>query len=77
MYIDGETAMVESNIKRTLDEKFYDRFFGQNSSKHAFHRMRLIEQYVKPEYIQRGSTATHSKPRTGQKEVAICIEELI
>jgi hypothetical protein len=50
MYIDGDTTMVESSNKRTLNEILYDRFFGQKSSKCAGHRMRLIEQYVKPEY---------------------------
>jgi hypothetical protein len=50
MYVDGDTAMIEGNNKRTLNEIIYDRFFGQNSSKCAGHRMRLIEQYVKPEY---------------------------
>ena len=49
MFIDGDTAMVEGNSKRTLNEMLYDRFFSKNSSKCAGHRMRLIEQYVKPE----------------------------
>jgi len=50
MYVDSDTAMIEGNNKRTLNEMIYDRFFGQNSSKCAGHRMRLIEQYVKSEY---------------------------
>lgn len=50
MYVDGDTAMIEGSNKRTLNEIIYDRFFGPNSSKCAGHRMRLIEQYVKPEY---------------------------
>jgi hypothetical protein len=50
MFVDGDTAMVESSNKRTLNEILYDRFFGRKSSKCAGHRMRLIEQYVKPEY---------------------------
>ncbi|GFH60250.1 hypothetical protein CTEN210_16726 [Chaetoceros tenuissimus] len=49
MFIDGDTAMVEGNNKRTLNEMLYDRFFSKDSSKCAGHRMRLIEQYVKPE----------------------------
>ena len=50
MYVDGDTAMIEGNNERTLNEILYDRFFGRKSSKCAGHRMRLIEQYVKPEY---------------------------
>ena len=50
MFIDGDTAMIESSSKRTLNEILYDRFFGRKSSKCAGHRMRLIEQYIKPEY---------------------------
>ena len=50
MFVDGDTALIESSNKRTLNEIMYDRFFGRKSSKCAGHRMRLIEQYVKPEY---------------------------
>jgi len=50
MFIDGDTAMIESSNKRTLNEIIYDRFFGRKSTKCAGHRMRLIEQYVRPEY---------------------------
>lgn len=50
MFIDGDTAMIESSNKRTLNEILYDRFFGEKSTKCAGHRMRLIEQYVEPEY---------------------------
>ena len=64
MYMDGDTALIEgssssnnnnnnNNEKRTrkkINEILYDRFFSTNSSKCAGHRMRLIEQYVKPEY---------------------------
>lgn len=50
MFIDGDTAMIESSNKRTLNEIVYDRFFGRKSNKCAGHRMRLIEQYVRPEY---------------------------
>ncbi len=47
MFIDGDTAMMEQSS--TLKSVLYDRFFSQNSSKCAGHRLRLIEQYVKPE----------------------------
>lgn len=47
MFIDGDTAIVESS--RTLQDTLYDRFFSKNSSKCAGHRLRLIEQYVKPQ----------------------------
>ena len=47
MFIDGDTAMVEKSS--TLQSVLYDRFFSKNSSKCAGHRLRLIEQYVKPE----------------------------
>jgi len=48
MFIDGDTAMVEGST--TLQTVLYDRFFSEKSSKCAGHRLRLIEQYVKPEY---------------------------
>lgn len=48
MFIDGDTAMVEKS--QTLQSVLYDRFFSENSSKCVGHRLRLIEQYVKPEY---------------------------
>lgn len=48
MYVDGDTAMIEGS-ERSLPEILYDRFFSKNSSKCAGHRIRLIEQYVKPE----------------------------
>ena len=47
MFIDGDTAMMEQS--QTLQSVLYDRFFSENSSKCAGHRLRLIEQYVKPE----------------------------
>lgn len=47
MFIDGDTAIVESS--KTLQSILYDRFFSKMSSKCAGHRLRLIEQYVKPE----------------------------
>ena len=47
MFIDGDTAMVEKS--KTLQSVLYDRFFSKNSSKCAGHRLRLIEQYVKPQ----------------------------
>mmetsp|Transcript_11741 Transcript_11741/g.17821 ORF Transcript_11741/g.17821 Transcript_11741/m.17821 type:complete len:704 (+) Transcript_11741:189-2300(+) len=48
MYVDGDTAMIEGS-QRSLQEVLYERFFSKNSSKCAGHRLRLIEQYVKPE----------------------------
>jgi len=48
MYVDGDTAMIEGSNK-TLQEILYNRFFSKNASKCAGHRIRLIEQYVKPE----------------------------
>ena len=50
MYVDGDTALVEGSDKRTLNEIIYDRFFGRKSTKCAGHRLRLIEQYIKPEH---------------------------
>jgi hypothetical protein len=47
MFIDGDTAIVEKS--KTLQSVLYDRFFSKNSSKCAGHRLRLIEQYVKPQ----------------------------
>lgn len=47
MFIDGDTAMVEGSAE-TLQHTLYERFFSDNSSKCAGHRLRLIEQYVKP-----------------------------
>jgi len=47
MFIDGDTAMVESSD--TLQTVLYNRFFSKQSTKCAGHRLRLIEQYVKPE----------------------------
>lgn len=47
MFIDGDTAIVENS--KTLQSILYDRFFSKNSSKCAGHRLRLIEQYVKPQ----------------------------
>jgi len=47
MFIDGDTAMVESS--ETLQTVLYKRFFSKESTKCAGHRLRLIEQYVKPE----------------------------
>ncbi|GFH46288.1 hypothetical protein CTEN210_02762 [Chaetoceros tenuissimus] len=49
MFLDGDATIVEGNSKRTLNEMLYNRFFSKNSSKCAGHRMRMIEQYVKPE----------------------------
>ncbi len=48
MYLDGDTAMIEGS-SRSLQEILYERFFSKNSSKCAGHRIRLIEQFVKPE----------------------------
>jgi len=48
MFIDGDTAMVEKGAQ-TIQSTLYDRFFSKNSSKCAGHRLRLIEQFVKPE----------------------------
>ena len=50
MFIDGDTALIESKPDKTLNEILYDRFFSEESSKCAGHRLRLIEQYVKPEH---------------------------
>lgn len=53
MFIDGDTAMIENSKRdkdQTLQGILYKRFFSKvSSSKCAGHRMRLIEQYVKPE----------------------------
>lgn len=48
MYVDGDTAMIEGS-KKSLREILYNRFFSPDSSKCAGHRLRLIEQFVKPE----------------------------
>lgn len=48
MYLDGDTAMIEGS-NRSLQDILFERFFSRYSSKCAGHRLRLIEQYVKPE----------------------------
>lgn len=48
MFVDGDTAIVENS--KTLQEILFNRFYSKESSKCAGHRLRLIEQYVKPEY---------------------------
>lgn len=48
MYIDGDTAMIEGS-SGSLRDVLYDRFFSEKSTKCAGHRIRLIEQFVKPE----------------------------
>lgn len=50
MFIDGDTTLIESKPDKTLNEILYDRFFSEESSKCAGHRLRLIEQHVKPEH---------------------------
>lgn len=47
MFIDGDTAIIEES--KTLQEILFKRFFSQQSTKCAGHRLRLIEQYVRPE----------------------------
>ena len=64
MYIDGDTAMVEhgkNDSSSTLQSILYDRFFSNKSSKCSGHRLRLIEQYVKPadESVERVLQCTH------------------
>ena len=48
MFIDGDTAIVEGGTQ-ALQSILYDRFFSKNSTKCAGHRLRLVEQFVKPE----------------------------
>ena len=50
LYVDSDTALIEGSDQRTLNEIIYDRFFGPKSTKCAGHRLRLIEQYIKPEH---------------------------
>jgi hypothetical protein len=47
MFIDGDTAIVEES--KTLQQILFRRFFSKHSTKCAGHRLRLIEQYVRPE----------------------------
>jgi hypothetical protein len=47
MFIDGDTAIIEKS--ETLQQILFNRFFSQYSTKCAGHRLRLIEQYVRPE----------------------------
>lgn len=58
MYADGDTAMIENSDghDHTLQQMLFKRFFASDSdhidigtkTKRAGHRVRLIEQYVKP-----------------------------
>jgi len=48
MFIDGDTAMIER--EHTLQQVLFNRFFSKHGTKCAGHRLRLIEQYVKPEF---------------------------
>jgi len=59
MFIDGDTAMIEGS--QTLQQVLWNRFFSRNGSKCAGHRLRLIEQYVKPEFdsVQKVLECTH------------------
>ena len=46
-FVDGDTVLIEK--LQTQQRVLYDRFFSQKSTRCAGNRLRLIEQYVKPE----------------------------
>jgi len=70
MFTDGDTAKIENpHQTQTLQSILYNRFFSDQSSKCAGHRLRLIEQYVKPEddHIDRVMQCVHDLSSSPEK----------